>query len=328
VKKNIGFYYFWLKGATVTLILLFPLSVAYAYTLEMSRVEFRSYLYGEVYGESTRVAAMFIDESGNSVDPKISDWTVTYKGEEIEFSGCWSGWCQELYGGYDEDIGQWQFNDHFSTNYYSRCDIAPSNLFADAVSPSGPDNPYISSIDTDEGNHTVTLVFDGKQDLPRIDSNTLQFEYNISNDLTISWTLPDQSQFPDGASLYILVQDAYDWTMAGYFFMPTTVDSITIPQTTMALLGSPDELLVRMTTENDSSSSRFYSNSVVINTADIPVTGVTGDLDSDNDVDSSDLSDFIIAYLSDTLSDADLNNDGLINSDDVSVFAQEFGWKR
>lgn len=50
-----------------------------------------------------------------------------------------------------------------------------------------------------------------------------------------------------------------------------------------------------------------------------------GDLDLDDDIDGKDLQTFIIAYSNNTLPDADINGDGLINSDDVDKFAQGFG---
>jgi hypothetical protein len=58
---------------------------------------------------------------------------------------------------------------------------------------------------------------------------------------------------------------------------------------------------------------------------EVYVDGIgASDLDSDSDVDSSDLSNFIVAYSNNTLPDADINGDGTVNLDDVVGFAQEF----
>lgn len=50
-----------------------------------------------------------------------------------------------------------------------------------------------------------------------------------------------------------------------------------------------------------------------------------GDLDLDDDIDGKDLHAFMIAYSNNTLPGADINGDGLIDSDDVDKFAQGFG---
>jgi len=50
-----------------------------------------------------------------------------------------------------------------------------------------------------------------------------------------------------------------------------------------------------------------------------------GDLDSDNDVDGLDLYYFAVVYSNHTYPEADMNDDGLINADDVEQFAQNFG---
>jgi probable HAF family extracellular repeat protein len=52
----------------------------------------------------------------------------------------------------------------------------------------------------------------------------------------------------------------------------------------------------------------------------------TGDFDADKEVDGFDLCHFIIAYSNNTYPDADLDNDGSINSNDIGIFVQEYGW--
>jgi hypothetical protein len=55
------------------------------------------------------------------------------------------------------------------------------------------------------------------------------------------------------------------------------------------------------------------------------VFSATGDFDSDNDVDGSDLYHFCIVFSNQTYPDADLNDDGFINAVDIETFSQFFG---
>ncbi len=273
--KTIGLKQPWMIGIVVVVGLLLSFSTVCAYTLAVARVEYRD--YNNPASSHTRVPLMFTDASGNYVDPNISSVTIVYMGAEIEQVSSSGGWYSQLEGEYDESTGQWKFNDTLSAGYYSRVTIAPSNEFADAVAPSGT---YSLTVETDDGTYTADLSFNGKQVLPRIDSNSFEFSYNKSGDLTISWMLPDQSQFPAGASLSLYIEDADDYTNAGSFSMPPGVNRITIPQKNLSLLGSPDAFYVTMRTQSQDRTNRAYSDTATVQTASIPVnTQIDGGYD-------------------------------------------------
>ena len=273
MKKADAFYQLWIIVIVLVFGLLLSHQNAAAYTLQFARVEYRHHT--DPGKDHTRFAVMFTDEAGNYVDPHISGATITYMGQPVEYSNSWEGGYYALYGSYDESAGSWRFDDALTYEYYIRAYIAPSNTFADAAAPAGT---YSLSIVTDDGTYTKDLNFSGKQDLPAIDETTFQFSLNQNGDLTISWTLPDQSLFPSGASLLLYLEDAGDWTMAGYFSMPLTVNSITIPKEKLVLLGSPDAYNVYMRTQNQDRTSRAYSDTVTVETTDIPIVtdAVTG----------------------------------------------------
>ena len=62
----------------------------------------------------------------------------------------------------------------------------------------------------------------------------------------------------------------------------------------------------------------------MVEDASSAVCTCVGDSDGDQDVDGLDLTWFAQAY-ADLDLDADLNNDGYVNQDDVEIFASEFG---
>ncbi|MDB4303446.1 putative metal-binding motif-containing protein [Desulfosarcina sp.] len=237
-----------------------------AYTLAFSRVEYRR--YDDSSEDHTRIGVMFTDEDGNYVDPHASSWTITYMGEEIELPNNWESYYFALNASYDQASEQWQYPDTLSREHYIRFYIAPTNTFGSALAPAGS---YHLTIETDDGIYQKELVFGGKQDLPPLDASTFQFSYNQNGDLTISWALPDSDQFPEGADLKLVLEDAKDWTMAGYFAMPPTVERITIPQEKLALIGAPDAYRVYMRTHSQDRTNRVYSEMITIQSADIPI---------------------------------------------------------
>ena len=242
----------------VFMLLIFS-GTGVAANLELARVEYRD--YNDTAESHTRIAVMFTDDSGNYIDPTINNVEVTYQGSAIELLSYWSGSYWALYGSYDESAGRWQFADSLVQEIYNRVKIAPSTDFS---SPAAPSGTYNLTIQTNEGTFTRALSFTGEEDLPRIDATTFAFTYNTSGDLTITWTLPDQNEFPQGASLSLTVEDGNDWTMAGYFSMPTTVSTITIPHAALVSMGSPTAYNVVMRTASQDGSNRAYSDTVFV----------------------------------------------------------------
>jgi hypothetical protein len=319
MKKTGGIKTLLMTGIIFSVGFLLPLSNVDAYILDVARVEYRDYINPS--NSHTRVPFMFTNESGEWVNPHFSDLEITYMGSDVELLSPWQGWIYEISGNYDEDTMQWVFDNTYSPYYYMRVKIAPSSDFIGPVAPAGT---YSLTVVTDDGTYMSDLTFNGKQDLPRIDHNSFQFYYNFKKDLIISWTLPDQNLFPAGSILSLYIEDTNDYTNTGKFTMPTNVNSITIPENNLSLLGSLNSLYVMMRTVSQDRTNRIYSNTVAINMANIPYKRPCGDYDNDFDEDGKDLSYFIVAYETTHL-DADINGDGVINSDDVAMFAQEFG---
>ena len=267
MKLTVCFKHVFMAGIIAIIGFLLSFSVADAYTLSTARVQYRNHTSP---GSHTRVYFMFKDESDNYVNPNVSDVRITYTGNEIETGSLWGAWINETASGnYNENTGQWEFISSSRTYYYMRVGIAPSSDFADADAPAGT---YSLSIDTDDGTYTRDLSFNGKQELPAIDSTSFQSSYK-SGDLTISWTLPHQSQFPSNAKLSLYIDGDDNWVDYEVFTMPTTINSITIPQETLELIGKPRVYNVTMRTEitDSSSSNRFYSDTVTIIRPQLPV---------------------------------------------------------
>jgi hypothetical protein len=264
--NRIGHGTWWKCGLITIMGLLLTVGVAGAYNLEAARVEYRD--YADASSSHTRVPLMFTDDAGNWVNPNVSDIRITYLGAQITTFSPWQDWLYEVSGTYDESTEQWSFSNELESYYYMRVKIAPSGDFGNAAAPAGA---YRLSVDTDQGTITQDLTFSGPQSLPRIDASSFQFSYNRKGDLTITWDLPEPGQFPTGSFLNLAVEDGDDWHYGGYFSMPPTVDSITIPAASLALLGSPDSFSVAMRTQSEDRSTRVYSDTVTVQAADIPV---------------------------------------------------------
>jgi len=241
MRRTVCFKNVFMVGIIAIIGFLLSFSVADAYTLSTARVQYREYTNPS--SNNTRVYFLFKNESGNYVNPNVSDVRITYMGNEIETGSLWQDWLSDVTGIYNESTGQFEIST--SRIYYMRVGIAPSSDFVDAFAPAGT---YSLSIDTDDGTYTRDLSFTGRQELPIIDSTSFQFSFNPSGDLTISWTLPDQSQFPSNAFLSLYIENADDWHYYEAFTMPTTMNSITIPQETLALIGRPSAYKVTVRT--------------------------------------------------------------------------------
>ena len=264
MRNKIGLRTWFTSGLLTIVSLALFVGATDAYNLELARVEYRDYAYGE--GSHSRISMMFTDGTGQWVNPYLSDVRVSYMGSQIEAYSLWQDWLYEVSGSYDESTGQWSFGTQLETSYYLRVKIAPSSDFGNAAASSGT---YRLSVDTDQGTIDRDLAFAGPQSLPRIDASTFAFSYNLNGDLTITWNLPDQSQFPSGSFLSLAFESGDDWHYAGYFSMPTDVSSITIPAEAITLLGDPDAYNVSMRTHSQDNSTRFYSDTVTVQTTDI-----------------------------------------------------------
>jgi hypothetical protein len=66
----------------------------------------------------------------------------------------------------------------------------------------------------------------------------------------------------------------------------------------------------------------IHHDATIYNISVIPLPA--GDLNFDMDVDGSDLANFIVAYIGET-PEADLNLNGILNEDDLILFAENFG---
>jgi len=242
-----------------------PVETDGPYTLHLARVEYRNYY--DASSNQTRVPLMFTDDNGNWVNPSISDIRIEREGAQIETHSLWRDWYYELLGNYDEDNSVWTFASSLDFQYYTRVNIAPSGDLENSDAPPGT---YHLTVDTADKTYHTDLTFEGKKVLPRIDASTIECGYNLDGDLMISWSLPGQSVFPSGSFLTLIVENADDWHYSGYFHMPSTVDHITIPRESIALLNSPKAFTVYMRTQTQDHTSRYYSDLVTVQVADIP----------------------------------------------------------
>ncbi len=128
MRRTVCFKNVFMVGIIAIIGLLLSFSVANAYTFSTARVEYREYT--DPGRSHTRVYFTFKDESGDYVNPNVSDVRITYMGKEIETGSLWQDWLTDVLGTYNESTGQWEIST--SRIYYMRVMIAPSSDFADA----------------------------------------------------------------------------------------------------------------------------------------------------------------------------------------------------
>lgn len=228
---------------------------ASAYYLEWWYVQHRVYEDGRDFN---RLNFALVDESGNypTADPVA---TVTLRdpdGRIVSLSnpGFWT--VDTIYGGYNCDIGQWDYDDQF--HFESGNGVQIDDPLIEGTY-------HLSVTDIDGGTHDGYFEFNGLVNLPIISSSTfdvdlisgfLLWEWEISQAL-LAISINHETQVR--AIISIFKNDQY--VGDGYFYVPTHMGMILLPPSVvrkMKMKGNRFDFTIQLRTRDN--NNRTYSN--------------------------------------------------------------------
>lgn len=186
---------------------------------------------------------------------------------------------------------------------------------------------YEFNIEGEDHTASVNSVLDN---LPFVDSGTLRKSYSFNpnyneNATTLYWSIPNLSGLdPNNISFRVecVLYNGTNWVSGFYITLPTDLNHVVIPDSVLNNQDLPEytHIEVGIDVQTEDITHRTYSNYLNMDF----ITRI-GDLDNDFDIEGSDLVSFAVAYASSS-SIADIDGNGIVDSQDVEEFAKNFGY--
>jgi hypothetical protein len=242
-------------------ILIFTSSGALAFEISWMHVQHRVYGAGQDFN---RLGFGLIDDRGNYVSDNKSITAVKLydpNNKEVKISEVIFDSIEEIYGSYDAKNSQWFFSKTWQYDSWFHAKIL------EALIP----GIYLLKVTTTDGKVSErTFAFRQLIDLPILDSDSIQFQYDEHGNLIWTWKIPTElgqltlsHKTRARASIDIYKND----NNVGYFsiILPVHLGYVVIPSEIVQLMNQRgDRFDVKIQMETRDKNNRTYSRPFTI----------------------------------------------------------------